>query len=60
MGQNFPGLTTGGAAWFTDLTAADPTYIFPVITSLSFLVRITSTPTLTMVILTHHVVSVDD
>lgn len=38
MGQNFPDLATGGAMWFTDLSAADPTYIFPVVTSLTFLV----------------------
>jgi YidC/Oxa1 family membrane protein insertase len=37
MGDCYPGLATGGAFWFTDLTAADSTYILPVINSLSFL-----------------------
>ncbi|RKO95205.1 hypothetical protein CAUPRSCDRAFT_1421, partial [Caulochytrium protostelioides] len=28
-----PGLATGGTAWFTDLTLADPTYVLPVVAS---------------------------
>lgn len=40
MGSYFPGYATGGDFWFTDLTAADPTYIFPALNALSFLVMI--------------------
>ena len=36
MGEYYPAMATGGASWFTDLTAADPTYAFPVITAFSF------------------------
>ncbi|KAJ3014723.1 Mitochondrial inner membrane protein oxa1l [Thoreauomyces humboldtii] len=32
-----PGLATGGFAWFTDLTLADPTYVLPVLASLGML-----------------------
>jgi YidC/Oxa1 family membrane protein insertase len=35
-----PGVTTGGAFWFTDLSAADPYYIFPVLNAVSFLAMI--------------------
>eukprot|EP00123_Amoebidium_parasiticum_P001219 comp12260_c0_seq1/m.7069 comp12260_c0_seq1/g.7069 ORF comp12260_c0_seq1/g.7069 comp12260_c0_seq1/m.7069 type:complete len:316 (-) comp12260_c0_seq1:938-1885(-) len=34
------GMTTGGALWFTDLTAPDPLMIFPVVTSASALVNL--------------------
>ena len=37
MGSYFPGFKTGGALWFTDLSASDPTYILPVINGLSML-----------------------
>jgi len=40
MGTYFPGMSTGGTLWFTDLTAADPTYILPVLNAASFLVMI--------------------
>ena len=40
MGTYFPGYATGGAYWFTDLTAADPTYIFPALNALSFLIMV--------------------
>lgn len=40
MGQYYPGLAQGGASWFTDLTVADPYYIFPVFNALSFLAMI--------------------
>ncbi|ORX92401.1 hypothetical protein K493DRAFT_285773 [Basidiobolus meristosporus CBS 931.73] len=32
-----PQFQTGGTAWFTDLTAADPLYILPVVSGLGFL-----------------------
>jgi len=32
-----PQFQTGGTAWFTDLTIADPTYVLPVASSLGFL-----------------------
>eukprot|EP01039_Chlorochromonas_danica_P001056 gene1057-1144_t len=37
MGQYFPGMTTGGAYWFSDLTASDAYYVLPILNSLSFL-----------------------
>ena len=40
MGEFFPALATGGALWFTDLSAADPYFIFPVLNAVSFLVMI--------------------
>lgn len=40
MGTYYPGFATGGAFWFTDLNAADATYIFPILNSLSFLAMI--------------------
>ena len=40
MGIYFPGYSTGGEYWFTDLTAADPHFIFPILNALSFLVMI--------------------
>lgn len=36
----FKALKDGGTLWFTDLTAADPTFIFPVVTAASFLAMI--------------------
>jgi len=35
FGDYFPDFKTGGALWFTDLSAADPTYILPVINGIS-------------------------
>ncbi|PIO54904.1 hypothetical protein TELCIR_23721, partial [Teladorsagia circumcincta] len=32
---NYPGLSTGGTAWFTDLTIADPYYALPLISALT-------------------------
>ncbi|KAK6728507.1 hypothetical protein RB195_005880 [Necator americanus] len=32
---NYPGLSTGGTAWFTDLTAADPYYALPLISAVT-------------------------
>ena len=40
MGEYFPALATGGTLWFTDLSAADPYFIFPVLNAASFLVMI--------------------
>ena len=40
MGEFFPGFATGGAFWFTNLTAADPYLILPAVNALSFLVMI--------------------
>lgn len=40
MGTFYPGFVEGGTAWFTDLTAADKYYIFPVFNALSFLAMI--------------------
>lgn len=40
MGLYYPGLATGGAFWFTDLSAADPFYIFPVLNAMTFLAMI--------------------
>eukprot|EP00596_Hydrurales_sp_CCMP1899_P006983 CAMPEP_0119042738 /NCGR_PEP_ID=MMETSP1177-20130426/16122_1 /TAXON_ID=2985 /ORGANISM="Ochromonas sp, Strain CCMP1899" /LENGTH=377 /DNA_ID=CAMNT_0007009725 /DNA_START=119 /DNA_END=1249 /DNA_ORIENTATION=+ len=39
MGKYYP-LHDGGAYWFTDLTMADPYYIFPVVNAISFLAMI--------------------
>ena len=36
MGEYFPSISDGGALWFTDLSSADPLYIFPVVTAASF------------------------
>ena len=36
----FPAFSTGGTLWFTDLTAADPYMILPVVNALSFLLMI--------------------
>lgn len=40
MGTYFPGYATGGDFWFTDLSAADPYYIFPIVNAVSFLLMI--------------------
>ncbi|CAD6186357.1 unnamed protein product [Caenorhabditis auriculariae] len=32
---NYPGLSTGGTAWFTDLTVSDPYYALPLISALT-------------------------
>lgn len=40
MGDYYPSITSGGALWFPDLAAADPTFIFPVITAGSFLLML--------------------
>jgi YidC/Oxa1 family membrane protein insertase len=40
MGTYFPALATGGAYWFTDLSAADPYMIFPVANAVSFLLMV--------------------
>lgn len=33
--MNYPGLSTGGTAWFTDLTACDPYYALPLISAVT-------------------------
>lgn len=38
MGIYFPEYATGGDYWFVDLSAADATYAFPIINSISFLI----------------------
>jgi len=38
MAEKMPSFKHGGAFWFTDLTTPDASYIFPVLTALSFLV----------------------
>jgi YidC/Oxa1 family membrane protein insertase len=40
MGTYYPGFATGGAAWFTNLAAADPYLILPLFNSLSFLLMV--------------------
>jgi YidC/Oxa1 family membrane protein insertase len=40
MGTFFPALSTGGAYWFTNLTAADPYMIFPIANAISFLLMV--------------------
>lgn len=37
LAWKFPGITEGGAYWFTDLTKPDPTMIFPIISSISMI-----------------------
>lgn len=39
-GVQVPTMVAGGALWFPDLTAADPTYALPVLCSLSFLATV--------------------
>ncbi|PKU84075.1 mitochondrial inner membrane protein OXA1-like [Dendrobium catenatum] len=40
MVEKVPSFKGGGAFWFTDLTTPDPMYIFPVLTSLTFLATV--------------------
>jgi YidC/Oxa1 family membrane protein insertase len=40
MGTYYPGFATGGAAWFSNLAAADPYLILPLFNSLSFLLMV--------------------
>ena len=40
IGDHLPGIATGGTLWFTDLSATDVFYIFPVLNSMSFLIMI--------------------
>ena len=40
IGEHLPGIATGGTLWFTDLSATDAFYIFPVLNAMSFLVMI--------------------
>ena len=40
MHEYYPGMETGGAAWFTDLSVADPTYVLPVLNGLTFLAMV--------------------
>lgn len=37
MGDYFPAFKSGGIMWFTDLSAADPTYILPVVNAVTML-----------------------
>lgn len=46
MVEKLPSLKEGGAFWFTDLTAPDALYIFPVITALSLMIRLEVRPAL--------------
>ena len=36
MGNKFPGFSTGGALWFTDLASPDPYLILPILNAASF------------------------
>lgn len=40
IGDYFPGYSTGGVLWFTDLSAADPMHILPFVNAASFLAMI--------------------
>ncbi|KAF0852417.1 mitochondrial OXA complex Oxa1 subunit (core chaperone) [Andalucia godoyi] len=40
LAENCASLKVGGISWFTDLTTADPLYIFPLLSSLTFLTTI--------------------
>jgi len=40
MGLYYPGMATGGAFWFTDLSVADSTYALPLFNAASFLLMI--------------------
>ena len=40
MAKGVESFQTGGAYWFTDLTTADPTYILPALTALTFMASI--------------------
>lgn len=40
LAVEFPSMKEGGTLWFTDLSAADPTYALPIITSCLFLITL--------------------
>lgn len=40
MSDGIPSFHTGGDFWFTNLSAADPTYIMPVLSAATFLLSI--------------------
>jgi YidC/Oxa1 family membrane protein insertase len=40
MGNKFPGFSSGGALWFTDLSVPDPYFILPVLNAVSFLTMV--------------------
>lgn len=40
MVEKVPSFKDGGAFWFSDLTTADPLYMLPVLTSLTFLATV--------------------
>jgi YidC/Oxa1 family membrane protein insertase len=37
LGTRFPDVSAGGALWFTDLSAADPYFLLPILSSATFL-----------------------
>ena len=44
MSAGVPSFATGGASWFTDLSAADATYALPLLSSLTFLASVETNP----------------
>ena len=40
MAAALPGFASGGTAWFVDLSAADPTYLSPLVSALTFLATV--------------------
>ena len=40
MAAGLPSFTSGGTAWFTDLSAVDPTYVSPLVSALTFLATV--------------------
>ena len=40
MAAALPGFTSGGTAWFVDLSATDPTYLSPLVSALTFLATV--------------------
>lgn len=40
MVDKVPSFKDGGALWFTDLTATDSLYIFPILTALTFWITV--------------------
>ena len=40
MVEKVPSFKVGGVLWFSDLTTADPMYVLPVLTSLTFLATV--------------------
>ncbi|KHG27847.1 Mitochondrial inner membrane OXA1 -like protein [Gossypium arboreum] len=40
MAKKMPSFKCGGAYWFTDLTAPDSLYVFPILTALTFLITV--------------------